>query len=113
MRTARPLTQALLLAAADGLACWRLRPDFPALRRDLGAPQSWVDQVGGDQAAVSIAAAALWLVALWLAVGLAAALVSHAPGGLGRSARRVARLALPRMLYRAAAGAAGLGVLLA
>jgi resuscitation-promoting factor RpfA len=112
MRTDRSAARALTLAAVDAVAVWRLWPDLTALRHDLAHPQAWVDRVGGDNASFALAAAALWLVGLWLAVGLSAALVSNAPGALGAVARRFARFALPQVLYRTAAGAAGLGVLL-
>lgn len=112
MRTGRSKARAVALAAADTVAVRYLWPNFTALRHDLADAPEWVDRVGGDNAAATLAASALWLVVLWLAVGLCAAVLSHAPGALGTTARRCARIALPRVLYRAAAGAAGLGVLL-
>ncbi|MEO8889094.1 MAG: hypothetical protein ABI301_08010 [Jatrophihabitantaceae bacterium] len=106
------MIRTLTAAVVDSVLLWRLRPDVGALRHDLAAPQAWVDRVGSDTAAVTLAATALWLVGAWLAVGLSAALVSYAPGALGRAGRRLAQVVLPQVLYRAAAGAAGLGVLL-
>lgn len=106
------LLRTLTLAATDAIAVRVLWPQFPALGRDLTAPQAWVARVGGDRAVTTLAGTALWLVGLWLAVGLAAALLSYAPGAAGELGRHFAQVALPRALYRAAAGAAGLGVLL-
>jgi hypothetical protein len=100
------------LAAADGVLIWQLWPDLTALRHDLAAPQAWVTRVGADAAGGQLVAGLLWLVALSLAVGLAAALLGYLPGAAGAAGRRWAAIALPRMLYRAAVGAAGLGVLL-
>lgn len=72
-----------------------------------------LDTGGVDTAAGAIAAAVLWLAAIWFAIGLTACVAAALPGAPGRIAARVARVALPRAVYRIAAGAAGLGVLLA
>src|SRR5437870_2137259 len=100
------------LLAADAAALVLLRPDFAGLRRHLAAPREWVASVGADAAASSLCAAALWCVAVWLGAGLGTLVAARLPGGAGRIARCVARVLLPRAIYRVVAGAAGLGVLL-
>jgi hypothetical protein len=99
------------IAAADAVALAALRPQ-PALLHDLAAPHRWLATVGPDAATAELAQAAIWLAALWLAVGLAASVGSYLPGAFGRAARRAARIALPKAVYRLVAGAAGLGVVL-
>jgi len=99
------------LAAADAACLVVLRPSAGVLA-GLVAPHRWLAQVGADRAVAGLAGAALWLVGVWLALGLAAWAAGGLPGRLGRCADRLARLVLPRAVYRIAAGAAGLGVLL-
>ena len=101
-----------LLSAADAALLTALWPDWPALTHDLAAPTDWVERVGLDGAAGVLAAAALWLTAAWLALGLCASVLAGAPGATGRMADQLARAVLPRALYRAAAAAVGLGVVL-
>jgi len=102
-----------MLAVADGAALLALRPDWTRLSHDLAAPHRWLDRVGTDQAALTLATAALWCVALWLAIGLGAAVAAALPGRGGAAARRIAARLLPAVLLRAVAGVAGLGVLAA
>jgi hypothetical protein len=102
----------LALTIGDGAALALLRPAPHALAGELAHPQRWVARVGADHAAATLAGAALWLAAAWLGLGLLAALAGRLPGAAGALSRRVAGVALPRALYRAAVGAAGLGVLL-
>ena len=101
------------LVIADAIALQWLRPDWVRLVRDLAAPHRWLDRVGADRAVLSLATAALWCVALWLAVGLGFLAASSLPGPAGAAARRAAARLLPRIMLRAVAGAAGLGVILA
>jgi nucleoid-associated protein YgaU len=100
-------------AAADAAALVALRPDPAALLRHLAAPHAWVAADGPDAVAVSLSSAALWVVACWLGAGLLALAATLCPGAGGRLAHLAARALLPRALYRLAAGATGLGVLLA
>jgi hypothetical protein len=100
-----------MLAGADAVALAALHPHAALVHR-LAAPHRWVTTVGADAAAAELAGAALWLAAAWLGIGLAASAGAVLPGALGRGARRAARATLPRAVYRLAAGAAGLGVLL-
>jgi nucleoid-associated protein YgaU len=81
--------------------------------RALRSPLAWVDRVGADAAATRLATVVLVLLAAWVGVGLLAGLVARLPGALGRTADRFARVALPGALYRVAAGAAGVGLVLA
>jgi resuscitation-promoting factor RpfA len=97
--------------AVDAVAVAALVPGR-ALPHHLADPRGWIDAVGADAVTARLAAAVLWLVALWLAVGLFAAACTRVPGALGRVAHTVARLVLPRVIYRLAAGAAGMGMLL-
>ncbi|PZS16328.1 MAG: hypothetical protein DLM57_10635 [Pseudonocardiales bacterium] len=101
------------LVLGDVAALVVLRPDLSALAGNLTAPHRWVATAGADQAAVTLAGAALWCVAVWFGVGLLAAAASQAPGTLGRNAHSVSRILLPGTIQRLLAGAAGLGVLLA
>jgi hypothetical protein len=100
------------LVVADAVVLGRLRPHADLLHH-IATPHAWLAAVGADRAAVETAAAALWLVAAWLAVGLAASCCARVPGVVGRCADVVAVAVLPRAVYRLAAGAAGLGVVLA
>ncbi|HEY3715792.1 MAG TPA: hypothetical protein VGL39_14800 [Jatrophihabitantaceae bacterium] len=102
-----------MVAVADGAALLALRPDWTRLSHDLAAPHRWLDRVGADQAALTLATAALWCVALWLAIGLGAVVAAALPGRSGAAARRIATRLLPAVLLRAVAGVAGLGVLVA
>jgi hypothetical protein len=102
----------LTLVGVDALALTGLRPHIALLDR-VAAPHRWVAEVGSNAAALELAGAALWLAAAWVALGLAACAASALPGAIGRTARWVARAALPRAMYRLAAGAAGMGVVLA
>ena len=100
------------LALVDTAVLVVARPDR-ALWHDLGAPRAWLDRVGADTAAARLAGAGLWIVAVWLGIGVLAVLTSELPGGVGRSAARLAAVALPHVVLRMLAGAAGLGVLIA
>jgi len=101
-----------LTAAGAAGALIALRGAPARVARRLAHARQWTDAVGVDTAVAALAAAALWLLAGWVAVGLVAALAGRLPGATGVFAQRIAAVALPRGLYRAAAGAAGLGVLL-
>jgi LysM repeat protein len=103
----------LAVVVVDTCAVLTLRPDWPQLARHIAHPYAWVDTVGTDRAAASLAGAAFWLIALWFGIGLLAALASAAPGTIGRLATRFARWLLPAVLIRATAGVAGLAVLAA
>src|SRR5882762_2459102 len=97
-----------MVAVADGATLLALRPDWTRLAHDLAAPHRWLDRVGTDQAALTLATAALWCVALWLAIGIGAVMAAALPGRGGAAARRIAARALPAVLLRAVAGVAGL-----
>jgi hypothetical protein len=105
------LTSALMAAVA-ALGVTALREAPTRLVRGLSDPATWLDAVGVDSVVATLAAAGLWLLAVRVSVGFAAAVAGRLPGAAGAFARRIASIALPRALYRAAAGAAGLGVLL-
>jgi nucleoid-associated protein YgaU len=100
------------LGLVDAVVLAELRPHTAVLRH-LAEPRAWLAQQGADRATVEVASAALWLVAAWLAVGLAALCCARLPGEVGRCARGAATVVLPRAVYRLAAGAAGMGVVLA
>src|SRR5690348_4001438 len=99
------------LLAVDVAAFLGWWPHWSRLAADVTAPHRWIDRFGTDQAALTLATAALWCVAVWLAVGLAALAVATGPGRIGATARRLAARLLPAVLLRAVAGMAGLGVL--
>jgi hypothetical protein len=101
----------LLLAAADAATLFGLRPD-PSLAGRLAAPHAWLRTAGTDGAAAELAGAALWCVAAWLAIGLLGAAAGPLPGATGRAADALARVLLPRVLYRLVAGATGVGIVL-
>jgi hypothetical protein len=105
-------TGALAVAALlDAFVLVAMSPD-PALLIHLRHPRAWLAAAGSDAASAELAGAALWLVAVWLGLGLSTCVAATLPGVAGRGARRLARLVLPTCVYRLAAGAAGLGVLL-
>lgn len=101
------------LPAVDVTALLAWWPQWSRLAANVTAPHRWIDRVGTDQAALTLATAALWCVALWLALGLAALAVATGPGRIGTTARRLAARLLPAVLLRTVAGMAGLGVLVA
>lgn len=103
----------LTLVLADACALPAFWPHWDALARGLSAPARWVERIGADGAATQLAGAALWATALWLGAGLLAVLAAQLPGAAGTCSDRLARAVLPPALYRVAAGAAGLGMLLA
>ena len=113
MSDSKRLIRSVVLGIVDGIAVVALRPDWAQLTRDVTAPHHWLDRVGADQAALTLALAALWCVAVWLAVGLGAIAAAALPGRVGELARRVARRVVPAVVLRAVAGVAGLGVLVA
>ncbi|HEY3632082.1 MAG TPA: hypothetical protein VGL21_14325, partial [Jatrophihabitantaceae bacterium] len=113
MSNSKRLIRSAVLGIVDGIAVVALRPDWAQLARDVTAPHRWLDRVGADQAALTLALAALWCVAVWLAVGLGAIAAAALPGRVGGLARRVAGRVLPAVVLRAVAGVAGLGVLVA
>jgi LysM repeat protein len=100
-----------VLALGDLAVLIALRPHLAIVQR-LAALPSWLESAGPDTVAAAIAGAALWLAALWLAIGLLASFGGALPGALGRAARTVARVSLPRTVYPLVVGAAGVGVLL-
>src|SRR6266542_1957322 len=102
-----------ILVIVDAAALVLLFPHWAELARDVAAPHRWLERMGADRAAITLGTAALWLVALWLAIGLAALALTTAPGRVGRGASQLARQLLPAVVMRAAAGAAGIGVLIA
>ncbi|HEU5008686.1 MAG TPA: hypothetical protein VFT67_17065 [Jatrophihabitantaceae bacterium] len=101
-----------LITAGACVAVVALRGAPLRVARHAAHPGRWLDAAGADAVAGALAATALWLLAAWVAVGLLAALAGRLPGAAGVFAQRIAAVALPRALYRAAVGAAGLGVLL-
>ncbi len=104
----RVAASALLVVLAA--AVWWLGPDPAALGPALRHPQSYVDRVGADTAALAGVCVLCWLVLAWLAVGLAFAAASVLPGVLGRACEAVAGRLLPGALQRGAAVALGLSV---
>jgi resuscitation-promoting factor RpfA len=101
-------TSAFALTDAGALAS--LWPHVPAIGH-LTHPRNWVARVGADHAAADVCLAAMWLVAAWVAVAITAGVAAALPGTAGRLGATVARVAVPRAVYRIVAGAAGLGVL--
>jgi resuscitation-promoting factor RpfA len=102
-----------LITSADAAVLVWLRPDLAALTTHLRAPHRWLAVAGADGAAAQLATAGLWVLAVWVGVGLLAVAGRALPGGLGRFGDRLARLVLPRICYRAVAGAIGIGALAA
>ncbi|TAM88035.1 MAG: hypothetical protein EPN43_08810 [Jatrophihabitans sp.] len=101
-----------LLGIALVTAQW-CAPSIATVGVRLRDPQDWLAAAGPDAVVAALAQAALGAVAAWTALGLSAALAATLPGAVGAVAGRVARGTLPPALYRLAAGAAGLGVVLA
>ena len=99
------------LVVADLAAVGTLAPHASLWHR-LAHPHRWLAAVGADAAAAELAGVALWLVAVWLCAGLLAGAGARLPGACGQVADRIARAVLPRAVYRLAAGAAGLGIVL-
>ena len=100
------------VAALDGAAIVALRPHPQALAHHLVRAGTWIAREP-DAALAQLAGAALWLVAAWLGAGLLAALLAHLPGVAGAVARRIAAVALPRVLQRVVVGSLGAGIVLA
>jgi LysM repeat protein len=97
----------------DAIALVALAPDWPQLSRHIAHPYAWMATDSTDHAAGLLAGAALWLIALWFGFGFLAALISAAPGVVGRLATRITRCVLPAVLIRATGAAAGLALLAA
>jgi nucleoid-associated protein YgaU len=106
MSTLRISASALIDA---GALAW-LWPHLSAMGQATH-PRAWIAQVGADHAAAELCLAAMWLIAAWVAAGITAGAAASLPGAAGRLGAAVARVVLPRALYRIVAGAAGLGVL--
>jgi nucleoid-associated protein YgaU len=101
-------TAALLIGLAT--AVWWLGPDPGSLRPAVRHPQSYVDRVGADQAALTAVCVLCWAVLAWLAIGLAFAAAGALPGIAGRICDATADRLLPAALRRTAAVAVGLSV---
>lgn len=101
-------TAALLIGLAA--AVWCLGPDPSSLQPAMRHPQSYVDRVGADQAALTAVCVLCWAVLAWLAVGLAFAAAGALPGIAGRICDATADRLLPVALRRTAAVAVGLSV---
>lgn len=99
----------LALSGLDGAALVVLRPHPLALAHRLDRAGPWIARQP-DAAVAQLVAAALWLVAAWLGIGLLAGLLARLPGVLGRAGRRVAAVALPRVLHRLVLGSLGVGL---
>lgn len=102
----------LLLAASGVLTTWCGPAIATGARRARDIP-AWTAAAGPNAVAATAAQAVLGLLAGWVTLGLLAAAAAALPGVAGRLARELARRVLPSALYRVAAGAAGLGVVLA
>jgi len=107
----RAATAVAPLAAA--VVATRYWPHARELVLDLSAPHQWIDAVGADSAAATLAGALLWLAAMWLCLGTSATVLSLGPGQLGRVADLIARHALPSALRRVVIAAAGASILAA
>lgn len=107
-RTRTAATAALLLGLAT--LVWWLGPDPHSLRPAIRHPQSYVDRVGADQAALTAVCVLCWAVLAWLAIGLAFAAAGALPGIAGRICDATADRLLPAALRRTAAVAVGLSV---
>jgi hypothetical protein len=104
----RTAASALLVVLAT--AVWWIGPDPTTVGPALRHPQSYVDRVGADEAALTGVCVLCWLVLAWLAVGLAFTAAGALPGVTGRVCDVVAGRLLPRTLRRGAAVALGLSV---
>jgi hypothetical protein len=101
------------VAAADSVALLTMSPDWTQLATDLGAPHRWLARAGTDEAALTVAGAAVWCTALWLAIALCFTAAAALPGRCGALARAVGARLAPAVVMRAVAGVAGLSVLIA
>lgn len=101
----------MVAAAAVALALLRAAPGQTVAL--LAQPHASVAAHGSTAAAVTVADLAAFLTAAWLGLGAASALVSVAPGAVGRLGAVAARAVLPRAVVGLAAGAAGMGILTA
>jgi hypothetical protein len=104
---------ASVAVSADIAVLVGARPHPRALTHDLSAPTAWIDRVGPDRVAATVIATAVWLLAVWCAVATITVIASTAPGVLGRAARRLTVLVLPRVFRGAVAGTAAFGVAVA
>jgi nucleoid-associated protein YgaU len=109
IQRARTLATAGLLTVL-ATAVWWLGPDPRSLAPAVRHPQSYVDRVGADQAALVGICVLCWALLAWLAVGLSFAAAAALPGVAGQACEAVADRLLPGTLRRTAAVALGLSV---
>lgn len=109
MRPARLLRPALacaaLAAAAGALVLCQ-----PALPRSAAQWAAWSHRTSPDEAIVTVAALAAWLVLAWLAAGSALVVAARLPGAAGRAAGTAARIVTPLALRRVLEAAVGVTV---
>ncbi len=96
--------------AADVSTLVLTTPTARRLPGHLRDAHQWLAQAGADGAAVSLAAAALWLIALWVGMALLCAVAASAPGRLGSAGQAVARRVMPRAVRVVVLGSIGLAV---
>jgi hypothetical protein len=109
----RRLIRLAAVAAVDSVVLLTMSPDWTQLATDLGAPHRWLARAGTDEAALTVAGAAVWCAALWLALALCFTAAAALPGRCGALARAVGGRLVPAVVMRAVAGVAGISVLIA
>jgi len=105
----RTIATTALLGSLAAVVWW-LGPDPGSVAPALRHPQSYVDTVGADQAALTAVCLLCWAVLGWLAIGLAFAAAAALPGLTGRVCEATADRLLPAALRRTAAVALGVSV---
>ena len=104
--------KAVLLVVVDASVLVATTSTAAQLPAEVTDPSAWVAQIGSDRAVVALAQSALWLAACWLALVLAAAFLSCAPGLSGTCGRLVVHRAMPRTLRIAVLSSIGLSIVL-
>jgi nucleoid-associated protein YgaU len=101
-----------VLTMVDGLALCRLAPSPGELLRGITAPHAWVNRVGTDAAAGTVAGALLWLTALWLMLGLLITLAASRAGRPDGLLEALARRVTPSLIRRLVTTATGASLFL-
>jgi nucleoid-associated protein YgaU len=91
---------ALVTGTAAVAALVAATPDPALLSGLLAHPALTVAEVGVDGTLVHLLTAAAWGCLAWLTAGAAVAALAQLPGGVGRSADRVARVVTPALVRR-------------
>jgi len=92
-----------------GLLRWA-GPKPAAIRAAAADPQGWMDRVGPDAAAATIAGLLCWATLLWVTLILLLVAGAAAPGAIGRCAEAFAGRLVPAALRRGATVALGVSL---